>query len=204
MSLPPPVPFLHVLCCWMSMLTFASPPSCLPPHPYWAHVVFVSVSQNVPRLWAVIPVPISFSGITICHSSPQPPQGRVSLCSLGCPGTHSEDQAGLELRDLPVSSWVLGFKECTTTALTCKFLKTTPNGTVHLTKGQGSVTTPQGRMNTPHPKCFGARKAAHFRVIWVWGYLCMSVSDLKIWSHSEFTSPGLNYCFIHLEYGDKD
>ena len=28
---------------------------------------------------------------------------RVSLCSLGCPGTHSVDQAGLELRDLPVS-----------------------------------------------------------------------------------------------------
>ena len=30
-------------------------------------------------------------------------QDRVSLCSLGCPGTHSVDQAGLELRDLPAS-----------------------------------------------------------------------------------------------------
>jgi hypothetical protein len=33
---------------------------------------------------------------------------RVSLCSSGCPGTDSVDQAGLELRDLPASvsaSW---------------------------------------------------------------------------------------------------
>ena len=36
---------------------------------------------------------------------------RVSLCSPGCPGTHSVDQAGLELRNLPVSaSQVLGLK----------------------------------------------------------------------------------------------
>jgi hypothetical protein len=26
---------------------------------------------------------------------------RVSLCSTGCPGTHSVDQAGLKLRNLP-------------------------------------------------------------------------------------------------------
>jgi hypothetical protein len=31
-------------------------------------------------------------------------QGRVSLCSPGCPGTHSVDQAGLELRNLPASA----------------------------------------------------------------------------------------------------
>jgi hypothetical protein len=37
--------------------------------------------------------------------------GRVSLCSLGCPGTHSVDQAGLELRNSPASaSQVLGLK----------------------------------------------------------------------------------------------
>jgi hypothetical protein len=45
---------------------------------------------------------------------------RVSLCSPGCPGTHSVDQAGLELRNLPASasaSQLLGFKACTTTAL---------------------------------------------------------------------------------------
>ena len=36
---------------------------------------------------------------------------RVSLYSLGCPGTHSVDQAGLELRNPPVSaSRVLGLK----------------------------------------------------------------------------------------------
>ena len=40
---------------------------------------------------------------------------RVSLCSPGCPGTHSVDQAGLKLRNLPASaSQVLGLKVCTT------------------------------------------------------------------------------------------
>jgi hypothetical protein len=42
---------------------------------------------------------------------------RVSLGSPGCPGTHSVDQAGLKLRDLPASaSQVLGLKVCATTA----------------------------------------------------------------------------------------
>jgi hypothetical protein len=41
---------------------------------------------------------------------------RVSLCSLGCPGTHFVDQTGLELRNLPASaSQVLGLKVCATT-----------------------------------------------------------------------------------------
>jgi hypothetical protein len=41
---------------------------------------------------------------------------RVSLCSPGCPGTHSVDQAGLKLRNLPASaSQVLGLKACATT-----------------------------------------------------------------------------------------
>jgi hypothetical protein len=40
---------------------------------------------------------------------------RVSLCSPGCPGTHSVDQLGLECRNLPASaSQVLGLKVCTT------------------------------------------------------------------------------------------
>jgi hypothetical protein len=40
-------------------------------------------------------------------------QDRVSLCSPGCPGTHSVDQAGLELRNSPAStSQVLGLKVC--------------------------------------------------------------------------------------------
>jgi hypothetical protein len=43
-------------------------------------------------------------------------QDRVSLCSPGCPGTHSEDQAGLKLRNPPASvSRVLGLKACATT-----------------------------------------------------------------------------------------
>jgi hypothetical protein len=41
---------------------------------------------------------------------------RVSLYSPGCPGTHSVDQDGLELRNLPAStSRVLGLKACATT-----------------------------------------------------------------------------------------
>jgi hypothetical protein len=41
---------------------------------------------------------------------------RVSLCSPGCPGTHSVDQAGLKLRNSPASaSQVLGLKVCATT-----------------------------------------------------------------------------------------
>jgi hypothetical protein len=41
---------------------------------------------------------------------------RVSLCSPVCPGTHSVDQAGLELRNSPASaSQALGLKACATT-----------------------------------------------------------------------------------------
>ncbi|GAB1293829.1 Coiled-coil domain-containing 7A [Apodemus speciosus] len=44
-------------------------------------------------------------------------EDRVSLCSPGCPGAHSVDQAGLELRNPPASaSQVLGLKTCATTA----------------------------------------------------------------------------------------
>jgi hypothetical protein len=45
-------------------------------------------------------------------------RGRACLCSPGCPGTHSVDQAGLELRNLHASaSKVLALKEYATTAL---------------------------------------------------------------------------------------
>jgi hypothetical protein len=44
-------------------------------------------------------------------------QDRVSLCSPGCPRTHSVDQAGLKLRNPPASaSRVLGLKAYATTA----------------------------------------------------------------------------------------
>jgi hypothetical protein len=54
---------------------------------------------------------------------------RVSLCSPGCPGTHSVDQASLELRNPPASaSQVLGLKACATTARQeCCYLKTCPS-----------------------------------------------------------------------------
>jgi hypothetical protein len=42
---------------------------------------------------------------------------RISLCSPGCPGTHSVDPAGLKLRNLLASaSQVLGLKACIITA----------------------------------------------------------------------------------------
>ncbi|GAB1289548.1 Histone RNA hairpin-binding protein [Apodemus speciosus] len=57
---------------------------------------------------------------------------RVSLCSPGCPGTHSVDQADLELRNPPVSaSQVLGLKACATTArqeFSRDYIFTTPEG----------------------------------------------------------------------------
>jgi hypothetical protein len=44
-------------------------------------------------------------------------QDRISLCSPGCPETHSVDQAGLDLRNPPASaSQVLGLKACTTSS----------------------------------------------------------------------------------------
>jgi hypothetical protein len=50
-------------------------------------------------------------------------QDRASLCSPGCPGTHSVDQAGLELRNPPASApQVLGLKACTTTPTTSSLL----------------------------------------------------------------------------------
>jgi hypothetical protein len=51
-----------------------------------------------------------------------------SLCSLGCRGTHSVDQASLELRNLPASaSQVLGLQASTTSARpTNTFLKHFP------------------------------------------------------------------------------
>ena len=45
-------------------------------------------------------------------------------CSPGCPGTHSVDQAGLELRNPPASaSRVLGLKVCATTPGSTCFLR---------------------------------------------------------------------------------
>ena len=55
--------------------------------------------------------PFFLSGLTFVFGD------SVSLCSPGCPGTHSVDQAGLELRNPPTSaSQVLGLQACATTA----------------------------------------------------------------------------------------
>jgi hypothetical protein len=52
-------------------------------------------------------------------------QDRVSLYSPGCPGTHSVDQDGLELRNPPASaSQVLGLQACATTARPYSTFKT--------------------------------------------------------------------------------
>jgi hypothetical protein len=49
---------------------------------------------------------------------------RVSLCSPGCPGTHSVDQVGLKLRNPSASaSQVLGSKACATTPADGLFFK---------------------------------------------------------------------------------
>jgi hypothetical protein len=69
-----------------------------------------NVLTTKPSLQPLIPAFLVF--VLFCFF-----QDRVSLCSPGCPGTHSVDQAGLELRDLPASaSQVLGLKACATTA----------------------------------------------------------------------------------------
>jgi hypothetical protein len=55
---------------------------------------------------------------------------RVSLCSPCCLGTHSVDQAGLELRNLPASaSQVLGLEVCATTAWLVSLLMGSENQT---------------------------------------------------------------------------
>lgn len=46
---------------------------------------------------------------------------RVSLCTLGCLGTHM-DQGGLKFRDSPASSFWPGIKGCTTSRFCCCFL----------------------------------------------------------------------------------
>jgi hypothetical protein len=54
-----------------------------------------------------------FSFFLLPPPVPPPTRDRVSLYSPSCPGTHSVDQAGLELRNLPASaSRVLGLKVC--------------------------------------------------------------------------------------------
>jgi hypothetical protein len=64
---------------------------------------------NSPSLQSFSPVTFFFAFLVLFRD-------RVSLYSPGCPGTHFVDQAGLELRNPPVSaSQVLGLKACAAT-----------------------------------------------------------------------------------------
>jgi len=70
----------------------------------WTHVLYKG--SKCPWLLSLQPSSYIHSFI---HSFICLFRDRVSLCSSGCPGTHSIDQASLELKVLPASaSWVLG------------------------------------------------------------------------------------------------
>jgi hypothetical protein len=82
-------------------------------------------TKNSNKTHSVPPFPFPFPFLP----SSLPPflpsfQNRVSLHSPACPGTHSVDQAGLELRNPPASaSQMLGLKACTTTVQIVFFVK---------------------------------------------------------------------------------
>jgi hypothetical protein len=70
--------------------------------------------SSYPFLWKMFEGMIFLFGFLFCFVLLF--QDRVFLCSPGCPGTHSVDQGGLELRNTPASaSQVLGLKVCATT-----------------------------------------------------------------------------------------
>jgi hypothetical protein len=100
----------------------------------WVHSIFYPSLIHPPTVPHPTPPPHTLSPCVCSHPHPTLPlnslgppdyyyffgrgfRDRVSLCSPGCPGTHSGDQAGLELRNPPASaSQVLGLKACATTA----------------------------------------------------------------------------------------
>jgi hypothetical protein len=84
---------------------------------------------------------------------------RVSLCSPSCPGTHSVDQTGFELRNPPASATqVLGLKACATTAWLQAYSWMTKATTVlERQKGRRFVPSAQGtpifKIHTQDTKC---------------------------------------------------
>jgi hypothetical protein len=75
---------------------------------------------------------------------------RVSLYSPGCPGTHSVDQAGLELRNPPAfASQVLGLKACASTVGACDLLPPPTSLTALATKLLSTVAVLGGVMLCP-------------------------------------------------------
>jgi hypothetical protein len=87
---------------------------------------------------------------------------RVPPYSPGCPGTHSVDQAGLELRNLPASvSRVLGLKACTTTPGTIPFLFKESLETLSCSSAQASLMIPLPLL----PDCWNYRRALHLGIL---------------------------------------
>jgi hypothetical protein len=80
---------------------------------------------------------------------------RFSLCISDCPGTHSVDQAGLELRNPPASaSRVLGLKACATTPGGI-FLSTYKTSALCM---QDSLSLPPTTNSSPAPFTFILRQ----------------------------------------------
>ena len=79
-------------------------------------------------------------------------QDGVSLCSPGCPGTYSVDQAGLELRDMPASTFqVLRSQALGTTA----WLKVLFKGIIlHLDLEGNQGRMNEGKMNEGRPDIY--------------------------------------------------
>ena len=80
----------------------------------YAHVcVCESEAHNLPNS---VPSPVEYGthGIFFCLFILFCFFEVVSLCSLGCPGTHSVDQAGLKLKAVCLP--LLGLKACATSA----------------------------------------------------------------------------------------
>ncbi|GAB1286155.1 Probable ATP-dependent RNA helicase DDX31 [Apodemus speciosus] len=96
--------FLHTLLCHSGSPTSEQLPSACWP------LKFLRLHGNMEqeeRTSVFYEFSHSGTGILLCT--------RVSLCTPGCPGTHSVDQAGLELRNLPASaSQVQGLQACAT------------------------------------------------------------------------------------------
>ncbi|GAB1295453.1 Host cell factor 2 [Apodemus speciosus] len=89
---------------------------------------------------------------------------RVSLCSPDCPGTHSVDQAGLELRNPPASaSQVLGLKACATTAwlLLVLYEVVMVSDTVNSTKPEHTAVRGTSLKSKPDPRAAGSSAALH-------------------------------------------
>jgi hypothetical protein len=97
----------------------SSLPVCIPLISFCCLIVLASTSSNILNRYGENGHPClvpDFSGICFLFICFFGFRDRISLYSPDCPGIHSVDQAGLELRNLPAStSQVLGLKVCAIT-----------------------------------------------------------------------------------------